>query len=372
MNLSQFGKRLLVTAQKLPLPVWFGVMLALPIGVGGVGLWLLSQKELSECEAAKTSAAVPDSTRLYCAQIMADRRTTEDLIDAIQLANAVAFDHPLRTDADRLIERWSGRLLELGEERYQAGQLPEAIAILKAIPVGTPAYPSVDAKVKTWETTWSEAEAIYESAQTALTDEKPTVALAEARKLLRLPNQYWSNTRFQELAMQIQARREELRKMAAQKRQKEAEKPLPVATTTTDLLNQWEKEQTAEAQAHLAKARQVAANGSMNSLREAIAQAELVFAGTPQYPQAQQLINEWTRQIETMEDRPYLDRANQLASKGDLASLQAAISEVNNIYFGRALYPEAQRKIDQWTEQVRQLHDQQYSRPSSPLPTNQF
>lgn len=372
MNLSQFGKRLLVTAQKVPLLVWFGLLLILPLSVGGVGIWLLSQKEIGECEAAKTSPSVSDSTRLYCAQMIADRRTADDLTAAIRLANDVAFDHPLRTDADRLIERWSGRLLELGEEQFQAGQLPAAIAIVEAIPVGTPAYPAIAPKVKTWQTLWSDAEALYDSAQTALSDDKPTVALAEARKLLRVPNQYWSNTRFQELVMQIQARREELRKQAAQNRRKEPANVLPTATSTRELMSQWEQEQEQEAATHLAKARQIAANGSINSLRTAIASAELVFAGTSHYAPAQQLITEWTRQIETMEDRPFLDRANQLASQGDLASLQAAISEANNIYFGRALYQEAQGQIDRWTEQVRQLHDQQYSNPSSPLPTNQF
>jgi len=373
MKVSPILKRILVTAQKLPFPFWLGLMVALPIGAGGLGLWLLSQKDIIECEAAKTSLTVSDSTRLYCAQMMADRRNTENLIEAIRLADAVPYDHPLRTDVDRLIERWSGRLLELGEEQFQAGKLPEAIAIVEQIPIGTASHPNVQPQVQDWQATWKEAEAIYESAQTALNDDKPTVALAEARKLLRLPNQYWSNTRFQELVMEIQATREERRKMAAQNRKKEQENaPIPVATTTSDLLSQWEKEQEAEANTHLTKAQQTAANGSINSLREAISNAELVFAGTSQYAKAQQLINEWTQRIETIEDRPYLDRATKLASKGDLTSLQAAISEANNIYFGRALYQEAQTKIDQWTEQVRQLHDQQYSRPNSTLPTNQF
>lgn len=371
MNSFSFLRSLLNTAQKLPLTIWLALLIVLPIGVGGLGLWLLSQWNTEECEAAKYSPTVSDSTRLYCAQSIANRRNAEDLVEAIQLANAIADDHPLRADGDRLIERWSRRLLELAEASYQDGKLDAAIKLAERIPVGTTTYETTQPKMQEWQATWTQAEAIVESAQTALSDDKPTVALAEARKLLKLRNQYWSNTRFQELAMQIQATREERRKQAAQNRQRNPQ-PLPAATTTDDLLSSWRQEQETEATSHLAKARQLAANGTVQNLRNAISSAQLVFAGTSQYSQAQRLIDDWTRQIETIEDRPFLDRATNLARKGDIASLQAAISEANNIYFGRALYQAAQSKIDQWTSQVRQLHDQQYAQPSGPLPSNQF
>lgn len=348
-------------------------MFVLPLSVGATGVWLLNQMEAGECQSARTSPTVSDSTRLYCAQSAAGRGSSIDLVEAIQLADAIAVDHPLRTDGDRLIERWAMRLLELGEALFQEGKLNEAIALVEKIPIGTPVHDAVQPRVQEWEATWKEAETIHDQAQAALEDEKPTVALAEARKLLRVRNEYWSNSRFQELANQIQAWRENRKAIANKQKQPEA-KLLPEKSLTTDnLLSDWQKEQEAEAAAHLIKAKDLAATGNLNSLREAIAAAEMIFSGTPQYPQAQQLIAAWTRQIESIEDRPILDRATRLASKGDLASLQSAISEANNVYFGRALYREAQSKIDQWTDQVRQLHDQQYSQPApSTLPTNQF
>ncbi|MDX2229568.1 MAG: hypothetical protein NW220_08015 [Leptolyngbyaceae cyanobacterium bins.349] len=373
MKFHRFVKRMLEITQMFPLPFWLALMIVLPVSAGALGLWLLGQRDIGECEAAKTSPTVSDSTRLYCAQVLADRRDAEGLTAAIQLVNAIAADHPLRADGDRLIGRWSNRLLEIAETLFQEGKLMEAIALVENIPVGTSTYEAVQPRVQEWQAIWTVAEKTHADAQAALEDDQPTVALAEARKLLRVRNQYWSNTRFQELAIQIQATRENRRKMAAQNRQQEqARERLPRVTTTSNLLSEWEKEQETEAATHLASAKKLAAGGTINSLREAISNAELVFAGTSQYPQAQRLINDWTRQIETIEDRPFLDRATQLARQGDLTSLQSAISEANNIYFGRALYQEAQDKIDQWTEQVRQLHDQQYSQPSSPLPTNQF
>lgn len=372
MQLPLFMRRSLETVQKLPLPFWLALMIVLPVTAGAAGVWLLSQHDLGECESAKTSPDVSDSTRLYCAQMLADRNSAADLGEAIQLANAIAYDHPLRTGGDRLIQRWSSRLMELAETTFQNGNLKDAIALTEQIPVGTPLYDSIQPKVQEWQASWTEAEGIYENAQSALTDDKPTIALAEARKLLRVRNQYWSSTRYQELATQIQAERENQKKTAQKSQREKNSSRTAKPVTTNDLLTDWEKQQETEAKTRIVEAKQLAAGGSINNLRAAISSAELVFAGASQYPQARQLIDTWTRQIETIEDRPFLDRATKLASKGDMASLQAAISEANNIYFGRALYQQAQGKIDEWTMQVRQLHDQQYSQQNTPVPTNQF
>jgi len=372
MQFSLLVKRLMAIIQRVPLPFWLALMIILPVGIGAKAVWLLSQRDVSECEAAQTDPDVTDSTRLYCAQQVADRNTTADLVEAIRLANAISYEHPLRTNGDRLIERWSRRLMEMAESTYQNGNLQDAIALTEQIPIGTPVYESISPKVQEWRATWTESERIYESAQTALTDDKPTVALAEARKLLRMRNQYWSTTRFQELATQIQAQRENRKKTTADKPQREKNSFSTKPVSTNDLLSDWEKEQEAEAIMRITKAKQLAAGGTIANLRDAISSAQLVFSGTSRYPQARRLIDDWTHQIEIIEDRPVLDRAAKLASKGDMSSLQAAISEANNIYFGRALYQEAQSRIDEWTVQVRQLHDQEYSRQNQPSPANQF
>lgn len=361
-------------AQKLPLPLWIALIMVLPLSVGAVGLWLLNQTDVSGCQSVRQSLTAPDSTRLYCAQTIAQRQSASDLLEAIQIADAIAFDHPLRSSGDRLIKRWSERVVELAEGMVAEGQLNDAIDLVDKLPIGTPIYDSAKSRVQDWQATWNEAEAIYNEAQTALEEDKPTVALAEARKLLQLKNQYWSTTRFQELVNQIQASREEKRKVA--KNQKLDNKEAKIADskplTTDNLLDSWQKEQETEARSHLSRAKELATTGTLDNLRSAISQAELILSGTSSYPQAQQLVEQWTRQIETLEDRPYLDRAAQLANKGDIVSLQSAISEANNIYFGRALYREAQGKIDQWTAQVQALHDQQYSQQLTPLPRNQF
>jgi hypothetical protein len=56
--------------------------------------------------------------------------------------------------------------------------------------------------------------------------------------------------------------------------------------------------------------------------------------------------------VETIEDRPYLERAEQIAVNEDIASLQKAITEASQIPYGRALYPAAQKKIRLWRAKI--------------------
>lgn len=369
MNLHPFTARVWKIAHKVPIPLWAIVLITLPLSVGIFGFWLLNDWEAAECQTVGKTALASESTRLYCAQIMADRDTAPDLAEAIQLASSISPQHPLRQDSDRFIQRWANRLLEKAEVTFQEGKLEDAIKTAESIPEAVSVRATANTRIQKWRDTWKSAEKLFDEAQTAIQDAQFSVALLNARKLLRVPNQYWNTQRFQDLVNQIQAAKES-KKAAARDQAKTKDLTATKPLTTNDLIDRWQKEQTAEAAAHLAKAQQLAATGNLDRLRDAISEAEMIFSSTPQYPQAQKLIAEWNRRIETAEDQPYLDRATALASKGDILSLQLAISEANNIYFGRALYREAQRRIDQWTLQVQELSAQQATQQLPPNPTS--
>ncbi len=365
MNLHPFTSRVLQIAHKVPIPLWAIVLMTLPVGAGVFGIWLLNDWETAECQTVGKTILASESTRLYCAQTIADRDTAPDLAEAIQLASSISTQHPLRQDSDRFIQRWANKLLDKAEATFQDGKLEDAIKTAHSIPEDITVRATADARVQKWQEIWKEAEKLFNEAQTAMQDDKLSIALLNARKLLRVPNQYWNTQRFQDLVNQIQATKES-KKAADRDRAKHKELMATKPLTTNDLIDRWQKEQAAEAATHLAKAQQIAASGDLDHLRDAISEAEMVFSSTPQYPQAQKLIAAWNRRIETVEDQPYLDRATALASKGDVLSLQAAISEANNIYFGRALYREAQRRIDQWTEQAQSLSEKQAAQELPP------
>jgi hypothetical protein len=369
MQLSPWIDHLFTQVRKLPVQLWIGLLVLLPLGTGVLGVWLLSKMDDVECQTVWLSPLATESTRLYCAQVSADRRTATDLGEAIKLADSISLSHPLRQDSDRLIQQWSNRLLELGDTAFQNGKLEDAITTLESIPDGATLHDSATQKIEQWRETWKQAEDIVQKVQDAIAADELSIAFAEARTILKINNEYWRTTRFQDLINQIQTAKENKSAKTAAERKKgianapfERTRPL----TTDELMSHWQKEQDQEAAIHLQKARSLATTGAVNRLRDAIGEAQMVLSGSMQYTEAQQLVKDWNNQIETIEDRPHLNRAVALARKGDIASLEAAITEANSIYFGRALYREAQANIDQWSVQVRQLYDRQYSQELPP------
>lgn len=132
----------------------------------------------------------------------------------------------------------------------------------------------------------------------------------------------------------------------------------PLYDKAQQLILRWQRE--IEDVARLERARQMAGGGTMNELQAAITEANQIPSNNPRYQEAQSQVRQWTTQIETIQDQPYLSRAEQLASTGDLGSLQAAIAEASQVGRGRALYSEAQRKIGQWRSSVERIQDQPY------------
>jgi hypothetical protein len=385
MELVPFIGHLFTRVRKLPAQLWIGLIILLPLGTGLFGVWLLSTMDRVECQPGWLSPLATESTQLYCAQVTADLGKATDLAEAIKLAEGISATHPLRQDSDRLIQQWSSRLLELGDAAFHNGKLDDAIIMLQSIPDSTPLHESASQQIEQWRETWEKAEAIFQKIQDEIAADHLVIASAEARTLLKINNDYWRTTRFQEVVNQIQTTKENKNAQAAADRKKgignDLNRTRPL--TTDELMARWQKEQNQESAIYLQKARSLAGTGEINHLRDAIAEAQMVLSGGSEYTEAQQLIKDWSNQIETVEDRPALNRATALARQGDIASLEAAITEANKIYFGRALYREAQANIDQWTTQVRQLYDRQYSQelppntsapsqaPNSyPMPTN--
>ena len=112
--------------------------------------------------------------------------------------------------------------------------------------------------------------------------------------------------------------------------------------------------------AHLQWARYLAKPGGVNELRVAIREAQKIPNSNPRGSEARSQLTTWRRRIETIEDSPYLNRASQVASFGNVSSLQEAIGEASKILPGRALYQSAQSKIGEWNRQLQRLQDQPY------------
>ena len=358
--------------RRLSLP-WLSFSAAIGILItGGVGLWgysmLLRLPEASSCRSMNWNEDDSPAIRLQCAQVIASTRQPDDLLEGIRLAQSIPTEQQtLYQDSQRLIKQWSQDLTELAENAFHEGSLDEAVRIARRVPLSVSLAQGLDDRIRKWQATWSRAEEIYKDSESQVTQENWSQALGLAKALLSVGNTYWATTKYQELLSTIQDAKEnkgDQSKTAKSLKDSKFKlatdrKALP---TADDLINKWQKEQDAKDQAYLERARTLAQSGKPEELQAAVNEARRVLYGNSNYAEAQQLIGSWNRQAETAEDRAYLDRANRLASKGDLDSLQSAISETYRISSGRALSAEARDKADQWNRQIDQLR----SRPQTP------
>ncbi|MBD3880338.1 hypothetical protein IFO70_01065 [Phormidium tenue FACHB-886] len=345
-------------------------MLLAPVGVS---LWAVSDlfglPALPQCLTASWSDG-NSAARLYCAKLTADRRTPQELQEAIELVSRVPRTDPLRPESDRLIQQWTEDVLRLGEAKFQDGNFEEALEIADRIPQTVQSRRLADDRIQQWKDIWDQATTLSEDAKQKLSDGDWYGALAAARQLLTLGNRYWATTQHAALMRQLHAakdRDQNQKKTEADRAQK------PTSNGgVQDYLSKIQQEQAADSRSQLNKARSLAKAGTAEGLQAAISEAQQVIFGTEGYEEAQAAIDGWRQQLELFEDRPILARALTLANKGDEASLQAAISEANQIGWGRALYSEANGYVEQWRDRVFQLQTEARTRQLEAMQGSRF
>jgi hypothetical protein len=331
---------------------------------GGAAYWavdhLLALPDMPGCRSAAEAQATT-SVQLYCAQQIANRRTTDDLRRAILMVNEIALDDPFREEGDRWMRTWTETILERGEAEFQAGNLQQAVRIAERVPAKVRTRPMATERIDRWQRIWSKAERIYDQTQTEIGWSNWSRAMNTARELMAIENQYWATTQYQKLMNFLHASQTANKIQASPTARRTSERSTdPVG----DYLTQRQQAREQEAAARLARARELASTGDVTGLQAAIAEARQVLFGTPRYDEAQAAIVTWQESIEAIEDWPYLDRARALARQGDVASLEAAIREARRIGWGRPLYTEAHQQIEVWQEQASQLRLNR--QPSSP------
>lgn len=332
--------------------MWVPLLLLLP---GGVAFWaiatLVELPESPRCWNLSSPQTEP-SVQMYCADLAARKQTPADLRRAILIVASIPSTHPLRQEGDRLTTEWTQDILRLGEGAFQEGQLDRAIEIANQVPVEAKTRAVATQQIQTWERIWAQAEDLYAKATAAIDQGNWYETLTLGRDLLQLGNRYWATTRYQELMRSLQAAKED--KKRSPNREKQFAR-MQEPGSVEDLIARWEREQDLADAARLSRAAELAASGEVEQLKAAVDEARQILYGTPRYEQAQALITTWQQQVELIEDRPYLERAVQLANQGDITSLRAAINEAGQIGWGRALYDEARDNIEQWRGQVYEL-----------------
>ncbi len=251
--------------------------------------------------------AKEDANNLDKAIALGDRGGLDNILAAIKLAQEIGTSSYSYQDAQILIPKLGQEMLDLAQSALDRKDADEAISIANQIPASTNLQLAARDFVtiaEAWRSAWLDNVSGLEG------------AIAIAQKI-------------------------------AQDR--------PLYNKAQELIALWQLE--IEDVAHLQRARELAQGGTIGDLTAAIAQAEVIPDNNPRAIEARGEVNRWRTKVETIEDRPYLVRAEELASSEDTGSLQAAINEASQIGKGRALYSQARRKIRSWQQQIEQIED---------------
>lgn len=253
---------------------------------------------------------------LIKAQSLANQGEITSLAEALTLVRQINVQSHTWPEAKPLLATWSKTLLNHGFQKWEQEDLDGAIAIIQQVPPDLATEPEA----------------------------RDLVQFAHAQRLATF-KQDWQPS-YGEILNLIDAIQAIQTIGSDSLFYQEAEKKLALWT------NQLSDLQQLYGAALMANLNQKA------SLKVAIEQAQVITADRPQRQQAQTLIAHWSKEIERIEDRPFLARAQQLADNGDKTSLESAIAEAKKIATGRALRIDAQTKIAQWTKQIQVLEDQ--------------
>lgn len=97
--------------------------------------------------------------------------------------------------------------------------------------------------------------------------------------------------------------------------------------------------------------------GQQSTLELAIGQAKQIAPDQPGRIQAQSLIAHWRAEVERLEDQPIMDQAVRIAKAGTIDALKQAIAQAKQIDLGRSLRGQAQTLIATWRSQIQVLED---------------
>ncbi len=240
----------------------------------------------------------------------------DSLVKAIGLVRQIDPSTQTWAEAKTDLQTWSQSVMELALKRWQQGDLQDAMQLAQAVPYGL---------------------------------DLP----AEAQDLIRLS--YAS----QQMAQQGQdtpslKRITQLMEAIAALRQITPQSSFYAQAQAH--LQTWQAHLQDLNQLQLASA--IASLGQEVTYNLAIAQAQTIDPSRPQYSQAQTLMARWARDIERLQDMPYLVRAQRLAAPGTIAALQAAIAAARTVPQQRALWQDAQAAIANWTARIQSIEDQ--------------
>jgi hypothetical protein len=293
------------------------------------------------------------------ARELAKTNRLTQLQEAIVIAGKIASNTYVKAKAQVEQTRWSRTLLQLAAISFQKQDFAGMVKVLEAIPVNNPLYQ----EAQDWLQLANSSKTAKEDNILALVDalagirqiapNSPVQSIANKQATL-WQSQLQDHIQLQYAVALASVEQRPTLQMAIDQASKIPQKN-PKRIFAQTLIAQWYKEiQKIDDRNNLAAASALAVGGGIEQLKQAVQVASLIKLGQPLRQEAQGLIANWNRQIQTIEDRPTLELSQTFAQRRDLIS---AISTAKQISPGRALYPEAQKAIADWVAQQQTAED---------------
>ncbi len=285
------------------------------------------------------------------AEGLAQKGQVASLLAAMAKAKTIPKDSYLFEQAQAKYQRWGRDILDVAAVReLRARNLAGALAAAQQVPPDVNLQEEVadfivlaEAEAQTWSETVAGYEAAIRKAKT-LDPSRPLYNQAQ------IQIETWQQT-IVALNLLNQARQVASgRTVAAWQQAIALVRRIP---SNNPLWNRAQAEaegwnnqiQIAEDSPILARAEGLAAPATIAAYTSAIAEAQRIRPGRALYARAQERVREWQTRLESLQDQPYLEAAQQAADRGDW---QGAINEARRVSAGRALYGQAQQYIKQW------------------------
>jgi hypothetical protein len=304
-----------------------------------------------------------ESRQLDSAYAALSQGGVDNLLEVVKIAKKIPSDSYVYKQAQDLIKEAGNELIAIAQQHLDNNNWSGVLAVTRRIPPSLNLYSQVqsmetlaragtNAKIGTipsLETAILEAQSIepntplYNKTQALITrwqlEIEDVARLNQARR-------YAQRGGITNLSMAIsQAKLIPANNPRSQEAQRE--------------ISQWQsKIQVLQDRPILDRAIQLASYGTVAALQEGIEEASQIKPNRTLSDEAQEKIQQWQRQIQIKQDQPILDRADQLANLNTPNALRSAISEASQIRNNRALSDQAQQKIRTWQRELETQEDQ--------------
>lgn len=293
------------------------------------------------------------------ARELAKSNILEQLVDAIARTTKINPNTYVKSQVLEEQSRWSRIVIDMATKLFQQQDFAGVIKVLEKIPLTAPQY----AEAQDWMQLSRASETAKKNNILALVDALAALRVIEQKspvhKLASSKATLWQQelqdlTKLQ-LATVFASFQQRTGLTYAIDQAARVAPGRPQRQRSQTLIAQWRKEiQLIDDRNTLANAKQVASGGTIVELKAAVELARQIKLGQPLRIEAQTEIAKWNRQIYALEDQPILDLAEAFAQRGDLI---AAISTAGQIRSQRPLYPEAQKAIANWVAQIQTAQD---------------